>query len=74
MKHYKDANNNIYAYESDGSQDKIIKKSYITITDDEVTALLLITNPPSESLPEVDPIDKLKNFLAANPDVALLLK
>lgn len=32
MKYYKDIDNNIYAYEFDGSQDHIIPKEYISIT------------------------------------------
>ena len=36
MKHYKDSHNNIYAYESDGSQDHIIPNNYTRITEDEV--------------------------------------
>ena len=41
MKHYKDSNNNIYAYELDGSQDSIIPIKYIAITDSEADAILL---------------------------------
>ena len=36
MKHYKDPNTNeIYAYESDGSQDDYIKPELVPITDEE---------------------------------------
>jgi len=36
MKHYKDSNTNeIYAYESDGSQDAWIKPGLISITDEQ---------------------------------------
>ena len=41
MKHYKDSNNNIYAYESDGSQDHLIPDNYISITDKEADAIRL---------------------------------
>ena len=41
MKHYKDSNNNIYAYESDGSQDHLIPDNYIAITDKEADAIRL---------------------------------
>jgi hypothetical protein len=36
MKHYKSPNNEIYAYEADGSQDHVIPKDYVAITDSEV--------------------------------------
>jgi len=35
MKHYKSPDNKIYAYESDGSQDHIIPKDYVAVTDSE---------------------------------------
>ena len=41
MKHYKYSNNNIYAYESDGSQDHLIPDNYISITDKEADAIRL---------------------------------
>jgi len=39
MKHYKNNNNQIYAYEEDGSQDHLIPDSYTALTDDEVGAM-----------------------------------
>ena len=39
MKHYKDGSNNIYAYESDGSQDAFIKPGLTPITNIELTVL-----------------------------------
>jgi hypothetical protein len=39
MKHYKSPNNEIYAYESDGSQDHIIPADYVAITDEEAEQL-----------------------------------
>jgi hypothetical protein len=35
MKHYKNSLNEIFAYEADGSQDHIIPKDYVAITDAE---------------------------------------
>ena len=35
MKHYRSPNNEIFAYEADGSQDHVIPKDYIAITDAE---------------------------------------
>tara|TARA_R110001606_G_scaffold275765_1_gene423953 strand:- start:71 stop:355 length:285 start_codon:yes stop_codon:yes gene_type:complete len=39
MKHFKDGNNNVYAYESDGSQDSYISDSLIPINDADLAAL-----------------------------------
>ena len=40
MKHYKDPNTNeLYAYEADGSQDHIIPKDFIAVTDVEADQL-----------------------------------
>lgn len=43
MKHFKDSNNNIYAYEADGSQDAYILPNLVAITEEEADA---IRNPP----------------------------
>ena len=43
MNHYKDAQNNVYAYESDGSQDSFILPGLTPITNAEATE---ITAPP----------------------------
>tara|TARA_R110000868_G_scaffold45365_2_gene150516 strand:- start:2213 stop:2434 length:222 start_codon:yes stop_codon:yes gene_type:complete len=39
MKTYKDLNNNLWAYEEDGSQDHIIPVDFILITDEEAEAI-----------------------------------
>ena len=39
MKNYVDINNNIYAYESDGSQDAFIKDELVPISDEDLAAL-----------------------------------
>jgi hypothetical protein len=39
MKTYKDLNNNIWAYEEDGSQDSIIPSEFIQITDEEANVI-----------------------------------
>ena len=39
MKHFKDKQNNIFAYESDGSQDTFIKEGLVTISDEELAVL-----------------------------------
>lgn len=43
MKHYKDQDNKVYAYEADGSQDAFIPSHLIRITDEEAKALLAPT-------------------------------
>ena len=39
MKHFKDSQGNLYAYEADGSQDHIIPKEYTVVTDSEVAGI-----------------------------------
>lgn len=40
MKHYKDAQGNVYAYAADGSQDHLIKPGFTQIQSSEVQALV----------------------------------
>lgn len=50
MKYFKSASNEIYAYESDGSQDHLItdakKNKWKELTDEELSAII---NPPKSS-------------------------
>jgi hypothetical protein len=39
MKTYKDLNNELWAYEEDGSQDHLIPANFIQITEDEANAI-----------------------------------
>jgi hypothetical protein len=39
MKHYKASNNEIYAYELDGSQDHLIPADFVAITDEELNSI-----------------------------------
>jgi hypothetical protein len=39
MKTYKNLNNDLYAYEEDGSQDHLIPNEFILITEDEANAI-----------------------------------
>jgi len=39
MKNYKDKDNNVYAYESDGSQDAFIKNGLVPISDEDLATL-----------------------------------
>lgn len=50
MKYYKDANNIVYAYESDGSQDEFIPPELIAITEEEADILRI---PPPPTPPEI---------------------
>ena len=43
MKHYKDEKNNIFAYESDGSQDAFIKEGLVPISDEDLAAMIAPT-------------------------------
>ena len=43
MKHYKDTLNNVYAYESDGSQDAFIKEGLVPISDEDLAAMMAPT-------------------------------
>lgn len=40
MKYYKNSNNEVFAFEEDGSQDNLIRNNWIKITQDEVRTLL----------------------------------
>jgi hypothetical protein len=48
MKYYKDADNQVYAYESDGSQDEWIKPGLTAITEAEADALRFPPLTPAE--------------------------
>lgn len=40
MKHYKSPNNEVFAYEPDGSQDHLISSEFVAITQEEASAIL----------------------------------
>ena len=63
MKHYKDTNNQVFAFESDGSQDDYIGEHLIAITEAEAMA---ITNPPptAEQLQAQAKAEKLQALAA----------
>jgi len=56
MKYYKNESNELYAYESDGSQDNVIKSGLIAITEEEANKILLAIEqsyvPPPEPTKE----------------------
>jgi hypothetical protein len=39
MKHYIDSQNNVHAYQLDGSQDHLIPKDFIAVTDEELVKI-----------------------------------
>ena len=49
MKHFKDAQNNVYAYEADGSQDAFILDGLTPITDEEAAELTAPEPPAPQS-------------------------
>ena len=80
MKTYKDLNNNLWAYEEDGSQDNIIPSDYILITEAEATTIqaqqeaealakLPVVVPPTkeELLVELQVLTDKINALGATP-------
>lgn len=50
MKTYKDTNNNLWAYEDDGSQDSIIPSDFVLITNAEAESIRLVQQ---ELLPKI---------------------
>lgn len=59
MKYFKNINNDVYAYESDGSQDAFIKPNIIPITEQEKDILLA---PTPQQLLEIQ-INQAKAYL-----------
>ena len=47
MKHYRDESNNLYAYESDGSQDDYIKEGLVPISDEDLAAMMAAMMAPT---------------------------
>lgn len=60
MKYYKDENNEVYAYESDGSQDAYIKPGLIPITEEK---MLELTTPKIETTTVEELLETSKNEL-----------
>ena len=52
MKYYKDENNQVYAYETDGSQDEVIKPSLVAITKEQADELRFASMPEYVAPPE----------------------
>lgn len=71
MKYYKNEYNDVYAYESDGSQDEFINKNLMRISEKEA---LEITNPPPTQQQLIAIGDAMKDALliAASEKIAPL--
>ena len=51
----------------------ILPPGCVEITDEEAEAIRIASMPEPVSEPVVDPVEKLRAFLATNPDVAAIL-
>ncbi|MGL5283863.1 MAG: tail fiber assembly protein [Plesiomonas shigelloides] len=88
MKYFKDSNNSVFAFESDGSQDDFIGESLIPISEEEAIS---IANPPpshdelvakanssklllqEEAELAIKPLERAKSFGIATPQEISLL-
>ena len=61
MKHYKDEQNNIYAYEADGSQDAYIKPNLVLLSDAE---LIELRQPTQQQIAEAEKAQALAELTA----------
>lgn len=69
--HYKAPDNSIHFIEPEFAY--MLPPGCIEITDEEAEAIRIANTPKPIPKPVVDPVEKLKAFLAANPDVAAIL-
>jgi hypothetical protein len=85
MKHFKDENNAIYAFELDGSQDAFIKPNMTLLSDDELAILraptpeqlaLETASKAQSALDEIDlkSIRAIREFVASLPDAPKQVK
>lgn len=70
--HYKAPDNSLHFLDDSGFE-HLLPEGCVQITDEEAEAIRIANTPAPESVQEVNPVDKLKAFLAANPDVAALM-
>lgn len=71
MKTYKDRNNQLHCI--DPLFEHFLPAGCIEITDEEAEAIRIANTPDPVEVPQIDPVEKLKAFLAQNPDVASIL-
>ena len=72
MPYYKDTNNQLH-FLDDTEFEHLLPEGCVRITDQEAEAIRIANTPAPTPEPEVSPVEKLKAFLAANPDVAALM-
>ena len=73
MSHYKDTNNNLH-WLDDEAHEYLLPAGSVKITEAEAEEIRASEVVPMVEAPQIDPVDKLKEFLSSNPDVAELLK
>lgn len=85
MKYFKDANNQVYAYEADGSQDGFIKDGFLAIPESEANELRKPKPPTSKEeinapivskLSEIDikSIRAIREYIASKTDAPQFTK
>jgi hypothetical protein len=72
MPNYKDTQNKLH-WLDDEAHEHLLPVGSVRITDVEDQEIRAAEVAPVVEAPTVDPVDKLKAFLASNPDVAELL-
>lgn len=75
MPHYKAPDNSVHFIDSEEFV-FLLPEGVVEITKEEAEVLTYVPPPPPpepEPVAELDPVEKLRAFLAANPDVAAIL-
>jgi hypothetical protein len=65
MKHFKDGNNEVYAFEDDGSQDSFIREDLVPISEAEADALRSIGNAAPTQKTQFTSLEFLDRFTDA---------
>lgn len=73
MPYYKDSSNALH-YLDDVSFSYLLTPDCVEISDSDAQAIQDAQVPVEPTATPIDPVTKLKDFLALNPDVAALLK
>lgn len=80
MKYYKDINDKVFAYESDGSQDGVIRPGVVLISESEAMRLVEpVIDVKAQALAALVAIDlasirALREYIAAKPDAPQYIK
>ena len=72
MPHYKAPDNSLHFLDDSGFEN-LLPEGCVQISDEEAESIRVANTPAPEPVVEINPVDKLKAFLAANPDVAALM-